>query len=226
MKIHYFQHVAFEDPAFIIDWVKENKYKLTSTLFFENNYQLPTLEDFDILIVMGGPMNIYEYDAYPYLKVEKEFIKKAIENDKKIIGICLGAQLIADALGAKIYSNKTKEIGWIPITTFNNSFLPKEITPLHWHGDTFELPENAKLIASSVDCKNQAFIYNEKIIGFQFHLEANEKSLNAIIKNCGHELIDKGNIMNEYEMKKLSSKYFKKNQNIMKNVLEYLSKIN
>ena len=114
MRLHFLQHVPFEDLAGIFSWVKEKGHSISGTLFFEDN-KLPGLDEFDWLIVLGGPMGVYEEDKYPWLGEEKKFIKDAISADKIILGICLGAQIIADVLGGKVYRNKVKEIGWYPV---------------------------------------------------------------------------------------------------------------
>jgi len=222
MNIHYLQHVAFENPAYILDWAKEFNHSVSSTHFYDKDYQLPSLDSIDMLVVMGGPMNIYEETEYPYLVEEKKFIKGAIESGKSVLGICLGAQLIADVLGGKVIKNDVKEIGWIPVTSYNMHFFPSQFVPLHWHGDTFTLPEECEVIASSKDCENQAFLYQDKVVGLQFHLETNEDSLNAIIQNCKDELSHEGNIMSEEEMFAWAKKRIPENNKIIRFILEIL----
>lgn len=195
MRIHYIQHVAFEDLGYIQEWAIENGHTLSKTLLHEGQ-SLPILDDFDFLVIMGGPMNIYEENVYPWLIEEKAFIKKAIDNDKIVLGICLGAQLIADVLGGLIFKNSYKEIGWFPVTLSQdgqNSPLfkgfPLDFIPFHWHGDTFDLPPACKNICYSDACENQGFTYGDRVIGLQFHLEATSKSINDIITNCSNEIV-------------------------------------
>lgn len=197
MKIHYLQHIFFETPATIVDWAREKGYKLTGTHLY--NYEaLPNIDDFDWLIIMGGPMNIYEEEKYPWLKNEKKLIKKAIDSGKFVIGICLGAQLITDVLNGKVTKNPYGEIGWLPIE-FNDKALglpifknfPEISYVFQWHNDTFStLGEACKSIASSEACKNQGFIYKDRVIGFQFHMESSKGSILELIKNCSEEIID------------------------------------
>jgi len=111
LRIHYLQHVSFEGLGSIAEWVTSNGHELTSTQFFINSY-LPEPADIDWLIIMGGPMGVYDEDKYEWLTAEKQFIKKAIDAGKTVIGICLGAQLIAKVLGAKVYPNQKRAIGW------------------------------------------------------------------------------------------------------------------
>jgi GMP synthase-like glutamine amidotransferase len=137
---------------------------------------------------MGGPMNIYEHRNFPWLVEEKRALRSAIDKYKPVIGICLGSQLIADVLGGKIYQNPEMEIGWFPVRLHKEAAsiapfarFPEVLTPLHWHGDTFSLPDGAVPIAESVGCKNQAFAVGDRIIGLQFHLEVGMKDVAAFV---------------------------------------------
>lgn len=196
MRIHYLQHVSFENPGSILEWAKANNGMVTSTQLY-NDEALPDVNEFDWLVVMGGPMNIYEEEQYPWLKAEKALIKTAIEANKVVLGMCLGSQLIADIIGGKVVQNKQKEIGWLPITFSEEAkasslfaFFPDNPMVFHWHGDTFvELPEAATVIAASAACKNQAFVYQQRVFGFQFHLENTLPIIEDLIVNCGDEMI-------------------------------------
>jgi GMP synthase-like glutamine amidotransferase len=195
MKIHYFQHAAFEDPGFILSWARQKGHSLSRTMLHDGG-DPGAANDFGLLVVMGGPMNVYEYDTYPWLPAEKKAIMKAIDNRKYVLGICLGAQLIADALGARVSKNEHKEIGWFPVVQTREIFsgrpfdvLPKKYMALHWHGDTFGLPKGAILQSSSAGCENQGFMVGGRIIGLQYHIEATPESADALIDNCGNECV-------------------------------------
>ncbi|KNZ41148.1 type 1 glutamine amidotransferase [Acetobacterium bakii] len=196
MKIHYLQHVPFETPGRILEWAKEHHCTVTATHLYEGE-ALPKLSAFDWLVVMGGPMNIYEHKKYPWLIKEKQLIKDAIDRGKLVIGLCLGSQLIADVIGGKVVSNNQKEIGWFPVSFSSAvkasplfSFFPENPVVFQWHGDTFaDLPKDAIVIAASRACKNQAFIYKKRVFGFQFHLENTWPIIEALIENCGEEMI-------------------------------------
>ena len=192
MRIHYLQHKPYESLGCIEDWINKKGFSISSTKFFEET-NLPNITDFDFLIIMGGPMGIYDEDKYPWLKDEKEFIKKSIINNKIVLGICLGSQLVADALGVKVYQNKFKEIGWFPIRIKNNhkffNDFPDEIKVFHWHGDTYDLPNNSIHVAESEVCKNQAFIFDNRVIGLQFHFEVTKNSVKEMVENGSNELI-------------------------------------
>jgi GMP synthase-like glutamine amidotransferase len=222
MRIHYLQHETYESLGCIEEWIKEKEFSVTSTKFYEYT-ALPNPSDLDFLIIMGGPMNVYEEDKYPWLKDEKTFIKNSIESDKKILGICLGSQLLADALGASVYPNKFKEIGWFPIQIKNNnnffSDFPNEIEVFHWHGDTFDLPNGAIHIAESSVCKNQAFVFKDRVVGLQFHFEVTKNSVKEMVSGGVDELILDKYIQSEkqiYELSYLSEK----NNKLMFKLLE------
>lgn len=206
MIIHCFQHVPFETPATILEWIDKHKYSISYTYFFEKDFLLPALKDFDCLLVMGGPLNVDEEEKFPWLKQEKQMIKQAIDAGKKVMGICLGSQLIAAALNKKVYQAREKEIGFFPVTFINealqhqvfNHFL-KTYTVFHWHGNTFDLPDNAQLIASTDVCANQAFIIANQVLALQFHIEMNETIIEKLISNCAAELEEKGNYIQSAE---------------------------
>lgn len=196
MKIHYLQHVPFEDLANIADWAEDKGHELSRTLLYEDE-ALPGLNLFDWLIIMGGPMSTNEEKKYPWLKKEKRFILDAISNDKVVLGICLGAQLIADVLGAKVYKNRFPEIGWHQVTLTPDAKgstlfcnLPPDFMAFHWHGDTFDIPIGGLWLAESEGCKNQAFEYRGKVVGLQFHLESSVSSIIKLIDNCGEDMVD------------------------------------
>jgi GMP synthase-like glutamine amidotransferase len=230
MKIHYLQHVPFEGLGSIEPWIVNRHHVLSSTRFYAND-PLPNVEDLDWLIVMGGSMNIYEDRRYPWLTEEKRLIEEAIKQNKTVIGICLGAQLIADVLGAKVYAGQYKEIGWLPIeltamaqdTAVFNS-LPQQLMAFHWHGDTFDLPAGAIHLARSEACQNQAFVYNEKVLGLQFHLESTKGSVQQIVNNCADELVEGKYIQQSVEML-LRDANFRVIDHAMNSILENLSSL-
>ncbi|MEH1901235.1 MAG: type 1 glutamine amidotransferase [Nostoc sp.] len=228
MRIHYLQHVPFEGLASIEQWLTKKDHILSATKFY-NGDTLPSVDDLDWVIVMGGPMNIYEDDKYPWLTWEKHFIKEAINKNKIVIGICLGSQIIADVLGSKVYKGQEKEIGWYPIkvtTEAQNypvfaSFLAS-FTVFHWHGDTFDLPPGAVQLAYSEVCANQAFIYADRVLGLQFHLESTQDSVRQIIENCASELVTGKYIQKPEEMLARDDDFSKINTAMYK-ILDYFA---
>lgn len=203
MKLHWLQHVPFEGLGYIEDWAEEQGFHITCTRLYEEEDELPDIEDFDWLVIMGGPMGIFDYNDYPWLTDEKEFIETAIDEEKTVIGICLGAQLMADVLGADVYPGPEKEIGWFPIARSSAApdLIPDELTVFHWHGDTFDIPEDAVPLASSKPGINQGFVYNETAVGLQFHMEITEYGVEELIQECGDELEDSSFIQSPEEMK-------------------------
>jgi len=206
MHIHFLQHVPFEDPAGISDWITLHHHSSSVTKLF-NDEPLPSMDAFDWLIVMGGPMGVDDTDQYSWLTAEKKFIGEVITAGKAVLGICLGAQLIASALCAEIKPNGHREIGWFDMTpsselkgTTLDGVFPDASKAFHWHGDTFDLPENAKLIASSEACKNQGFIIDDRVVGLQFHLETTAESARLLINNARDELDGSRFVQTEEEM--------------------------
>ncbi len=226
MRAHCLLHETFEDLGAIEPWLRENKFEISYTRFFEPD-KLPEINNIDWLIIMGGSMSVNDEHLFPWLAYEKEFIRNCISANKVVIGICLGSQLIASALGSDVYKNKEKEIGWFPI--FKNDKpksalaknFPDEILVFHWHGETFDLPKNAELISSSGATKNQVFLIGNKVIGLQCHLETTPESLTNLSTNCKTELIPAKFIQTEKEMKK-DNKVFATMHELLFNILEGL----
>ena len=195
MRIHCLQHVPFEGPGAIADWAAERGHGLEITPLYAGA-EPPAQDRFDRWVVMGGPMGIYDEGEHPWLKMEKAFLRETMEAGKSIVGICLGAQLLADVLGARVYPGPQKEIGWFPVELVDAAArsdlfgpLPERFQVFHWHGDTFDLAPGALLLASSGVCANQAFLHAGRVLGLQFHLESTRETVRAIVSNCGDDLI-------------------------------------
>ena len=177
------KHVDIEGPGLIEDCLRQEKipYQILS---LESGLHLPKLDNLTHIVILGGPMNVYEEDRYPFLRIEDFFIKEAIQRGKSILGICLGAQLIAKALGAKVFKASAKEIGWhdVSLTRIGSidpffSQLPKRFSAFQWHEDIFEIPHSAILIATSSLVPYQAFRYGDNAYGLQFHLEVTQEMI-------------------------------------------------
>ncbi len=229
LKIHVVQHIDFEGPAYIQEWACQNKYTLSYTKLHKNQ-KLPKPDDFDLLVIMGGPMSVNDADKYDWLSYEVDFIKTSIEAGKAILGICLGAQLIAKAMEANVYPVEYPEIGWFPILLERKDLpkdlkntLPDYLTTFHWHGETFDIPRLATGFASSTDTPNQAFIYNRKVIGLQFHPEVNSESIDTMLHHMGHE-IHESRYIQPIEAIQYGKINCEKNHAVMKAFLSYLSK--
>lgn len=191
MRIHYLQHVAFEPPAAIEDWAQEAGHCMTGSHLYRGD-ALPQVAAFDLLIIMGGPMSVNDEQEHPWLAPEKELVRKAIEHRRSVLGICLGAQMIASALGASVYRAPQKEIGWFPVRRVTDqgfgARLPERFTPLHWHGETFDLPTGAVQLVATDAVPNQAFQLGDNVLGLQFHLEATPRSVAQLVEHAAHEI--------------------------------------
>ena len=191
MNVHYLKHVPFEGLGSMENVLTEYGCGLTRTCMYEDQ-SLPSIHEIDALIVMGGPMGVSDENDYPWLTLEKEFIESVIKRDIPVLGVCLGAQLIADVLGARVSKNHTEEIGWYPVNKIKfiddqrvTSF-PDQFNAYHWHGDTFDIPSGATNFLASQGCSNQAFIYGESTLGLQFHLEMLPSNVQGIYQECGN----------------------------------------
>jgi GMP synthase-like glutamine amidotransferase len=192
VKIHYLQHMEFDGPGGIGAWAGSKGHPIDGTHLWANE-ALPEPEQFDLLVILGGSMSVYDTLEYPWLSAEKRLIGEAVTKGRLVLGLCLGAQLLADVVGGRVQRNAFREIGWHTVyfhhadaacSLFGS--LPGPVKLLHWHGDTFAgLPEEAVLFASSEGCPNQGFMYRNRAVGLQFHLEADEQSLTALVDCCG-----------------------------------------
>ena len=177
MRVHWLQHAEHEDLGCIAPWLAARGHEVSCTRL-QRGEAPPAPEAFDWLIVMGGPMNIYEHNDYRWLIAEKQLIRRALDGGKRLLGICLGSQLIADQLGGPVSRNAETEIGWHPVRLTETgrgdaafAGFPDEFTAFHWHGDTFALPPGAHSLMASEACAAQAFSHGPRVAGIQFHLE-------------------------------------------------------
>lgn len=226
MRAHYLQHVPFEGLGSIEAWLQDAGYQITCSQLY-NSEDFPRVEDIDLLVIMGGPMSVNDENVYPWLVEEKKFIKNIIEAGTSTLGICLGAQLIANSMGSNVFPNAEKEIGWFPIhaskSAGNDIFqFPEGIEVFHWHGETFNLPQGAVQIAESKGCKNQAFQIGDNVIGLQFHLETTSDSAQAIVDHCRNELVEGRYIQTENRILSASHERYSSINELMSNVLEYI----
>jgi len=192
------KNIITEGPGTIEDFLRKEDFSF-KVVELSSGEVPPSLEDFNSLVIMGGPMGVYEIGQYPHLRIESRIIREAINRDMKVLGICLGAQMIAYCLGSDVYKGPEEEIGWQHIELagdgIRDPFMKKlaihpsvgdfwrKFKVFHWHGDTFEIPIGAMLLASSELYKNQTFRYENNVYGFQFHIEVTKKMIKDWFEN-------------------------------------------
>lgn len=194
MNICCLLHASFEGLGKIADWIYHRGHACKVVRLYQGDIP-PLLEDVDWVVVMGGPMNVYDYAHFPWLREEQHYLMQAISQRKTVLGVCLGAQLLAAVLGAKVYRNREKEVGWHAVT-FRPSAEARRLFPnavglidvFQWHGDTFDLPTGAVWLAESEACRHQAFVCQKRLVGLQFHLEITQRGIEKLIANCPEDL--------------------------------------
>ncbi|MEW6214468.1 MAG: type 1 glutamine amidotransferase [Nitrospirota bacterium] len=198
MAVLIIKNIITEGPGTIEDFLRKGNISFRIVELHSGEVP-PSLEDFDSLVIMGGPMAVYEMDKYPHLTMGSRIIREAKNRDMRILGICLGAQMIAYCLGAEVYKGPVEEIGWYAIELTGDGLKDplmrrlaihprvgdfwRRFKVFHWHSDTFDLPIGAVLLASSKLYKNQAFRYRDNVYGFQFHIEVIKDMLLEWFKN-------------------------------------------
>ena len=209
MRICCLQHVPFETPGRIADWARSRGHSVTAVRLFAGEIP-PPVEAFDWLVVMGGPMGAYDDARFPLLPAEARAIADAVEATRIVVGVCLGAQLIARVAGARVYRNTSPEIGWFPVkltaagrTHPLTQHLPSTFEAFHWHNDTYDLPAGAVHLAESEACAQQMFALEEHVVGVQFHLEMTPAGVEALIENCAPDIIPGVHVQAPGEMRRV-----------------------
>ncbi len=207
MAIRLIQHVGFEGPGAIAYWAGARELALT-IVRPDRGEVLPLVSAADALIVMGGPMSVHDEAEHPWLAREKRWLAEAVADGARVFGVCLGAQLLAHVMGARVHPNAEREIGWWPVEWTREArteeafqFLPESSIVLHWHGETFELPAGARHLARSVACQNQAFAVGERAIGLQFHLEATPQGVQDLVQHAAGDLTAGTFVQSEEQIK-------------------------
>lgn len=201
LRVHYFQHIEGEGFGSCLSYFQQRQAEITATTFFDLPPQtelaleaLPAIEDVDLLMIMGGVMSVNDHEVYPWLTKEIEWIQQYLATGKPVIGLCLGGQLIAKALGSEIHKNPEKERGWHKIykvadlDTQTVWQIPEQVQVLEWHSETFELPQGAILLAGNTACPHQIYQYKQQAIGFQCHPEMTAKTLNMLFEKLSDEV--------------------------------------
>jgi len=226
MRVQVLKHVAFEGVGNMSAWLEARGATVDVTRFYQNA-TLPEIESLDLIIIMGGPMSVNDDARLPWLRDEKSFIAEALARNVPVVGVCLGAQLIANVLGARVYPNEHKEIGWFDVTArpCREGVLPlpdrEKLFP--WHGDTFELPADSVWLASSEACANQAFRYGSRVVGLQCHPETTPATVDGLVAHCGHELVPGRYIQTEAQLKAVGQDHYQRLAGLMGQVLDYVT---
>lgn len=227
MRVQIFQHVPFEDLGSIRRWLDVRGAGIAYTRFFAGDGPPLELDGVDLLIALGGPMSVNDEAELPWLVAEKQALRDAIARGVPVLGICLGAQLIASALGARVFRNPVKEIGWYPIQGLPSPAsafrFPPTCTVFHWHGETFDLPPGAVRLASSAGCENQALQIGRLVIGLQFHLETTADAAGALLDHCRDELVPGPYVQPEAELRAVPPSRYVPLNALMDEVLTYLA---
>lgn len=197
MRAHILQHVAFEGPGAISGWLEARAAEVTVTAFHLPDPRLPAVADCDLVIALGGPMSVNDEAALPWLRDEKRFLREALDAGLPVLGLCLGAQLMAAALGAAVRRHDVREIGWFPVDALpvpaaraDAVFtMPARTTVLHWHGETFDLPPGAVHLAGSAACASQIFQWGDRALALQCHPEATAEAVAQLLAHCADELV-------------------------------------
>ena len=197
MRWHCLQHLPGEGPGYAADWLAKHGHKLSYTRLFESAPVFPNLADFDGLLILGGAMSVHDEAAYPWLVEEKAFLRSALRAGKITLAICLGAQLLAEALGGEVRPNPEPEIGFWTVRFSAKALThpllrgrPDKAAVLHWHVDTFTVPPGALRVGMSAGCAAQGFVWGDGVIGLQFHPEVTEAMVEQLIAFEGHETAD------------------------------------
>jgi GMP synthase-like glutamine amidotransferase/predicted DCC family thiol-disulfide oxidoreductase YuxK len=188
LRLHVFQHVPFEGLGSLEPGFRAAGAAIAYTRFFAGE-KPPAPDAFDMLVVLGGPMGVYDEEAFPWLLEEKRALRAALDAGRPVLGLCLGAQLLSEVLGGTVTKNKHREIGWWPVEKLPGlgahplaRCFPDAFTTFHWHGDTFSLPPGATALFRSEGCENQGFAWGDRVVGLQFHPEVTPEAIEAWVQ--------------------------------------------
>ena len=229
-RLLVFQHVSFEILGTLHLLLKARGFRLRYANFGRHPHAHPDVTRYNGLVILGGPMNVDDLERHPHLAVEVELIRQAIEQGIPVLGICLGAQLIAKALGAPVSANGAKEIGWYDVSRTaeaKDDLLFRDFAEtekiFQWHSDTFELPPGTVPLATSQTCLRQAFRYGTNVYGFQFHLEVDERLIErwlTVPEHCA-ELTDSGGQFDPMVIRHETTLYISRSQRLSERVFSH-----
>ena len=223
--VQVLQHVPFEGPGSIGDWLEAQRADADVTRLFAGD-PLPRADEIGALIALGGPMSVNDEDALPWLRPEKQLVRDVVARGIPVLGVCLGAQLIASALGARVYRGSAPEIGWFPVQGVPGVApcfqFPPESLVFHWHGETFDLPDGAVRLARSAACENQAFQVGQNVVALQFHLETTLANVTSLVEHCRNELVPGPYVQSERDLRTAPAERYAAINRSMQELLAYL----
>jgi GMP synthase-like glutamine amidotransferase len=229
MRWHCLQHMPAEGPGYAADWLAAHGHTLTFTRLFEPYPSFPAMADFDGLLILGGAMSVHDEASFPWLREEKAFLQQVLQTGKVTLAICLGAQLMAQALGGEVRPNPEPEIGYWTVRFSAKALLhpllrgwPDKATVLHWHMDTFTVPPGAMRVGMSAGCAAQGFVWGDGIIGLQFHPEMTEEMVENLIQFEDHETAEEQEFVQTAEQIRAKLKSGWKGRKLLEQVLENL----
>ncbi len=224
LRVACLKHVAYEGPAYFPDWAANRGYLLEEFLVPESG--LPTVGDHDRVIIIGGPMSVWETDRHPWLAEEKRYLASLVQAGIPVLGICLGAQLLAEHLGARVGPGPLKEIGWFTLarhaaasSTWLGDALPDRFRSFFWHGDVFDLPDNAVPVAATRAHAVQGFVYGD-CLALQFHLEVTPAWAKRLATRDAHELVDGPFIQSAREIGSAPESLYEVNNRLLDRVMD------
>lgn len=222
LRVNVLQHTSDEGPGAIRDWIHDRGHGMW--VYHPDQFGvLPTAEQTDMLVVLGGPMG--PGDPLDWLPRERALLREVIEAGKPVFGVCLGAQQIARVLGAQVHAAPHKEVGWAPVTRVSDAIagLPERMDVLHWHQDMFEIPDGAVRLFSSRLVENQGFLWGSRVLGLQFHFEPLEDNLREIVANDG-DYAREGNDLHETPEQILAHGVPERNKAVLYHLLDSITR--
>ena len=239
LNVHYFQHIAGEGFGSCYSFLKQHQAHITATEFFALPVDqpleieaLPSVTDVDLLIIMGGTMSVNDEANFPWLKIQKRWLRRYLSMGKPAIGLCFGGQLIANALGAAVNTNQNQELGWMDVHKVKQHAvecfqLPEKFNVMHWHRETFEIPKGAIRLAENEVCSNQIYQIGKNVLGFQFHPEITPKVLTAFIENEEYEQQFPEKFLKYREkLKSTKMEQFVAGNQLLNSAIDYVLKVN